>query len=63
MLFLLEGALKPAVLANAALDLNAAIGVTDRNTFLGRWRFQKNSLYRRATIIGVTLSLRSGVTA
>ena len=57
---LLEGALKPAVLANAALRFETpAIGVTDRNNFFGALEIsEKLSDIGVQPIIGVTLSLR-----
>jgi len=57
---LLEGALKPAVLANAALRFETpAIGVTDRNNLFGALEVsEKLSDIGVQPIIGVTLSLR-----
>ena len=57
---LLEGALKPAVLANAALRFETpAIGVTDRNNLFGALEIsEKLSDIGVQPIIGVTLSLR-----
>ena len=57
---LLEGALKPAVLANAALRFETpAIGVTDRNNLFGALEISEELAdIGVQPIIGVTLSLR-----